>query len=398
MKNAKILSLALFLLTFPALAHAAFSWNGGIVSRYRMFNYNDGLNSQDAAGKDRSKQRFRAWDYRANVLTKNNWDNWEAGFGIHTNNAIVNDFVTFNNNADSAVRIEYAYGKYTYKAEDFELAVTGGRQGTPVFFDKNSQHLYDTDIRWDGLSWHAKYKNFGLIAAQFIYGALNQGVLGASTYSRTDATDSVATTQSGMSYHFAFQPYAKFKLSDEIETMLAAGYYTWNNTNGSFTNRIHGGYNSTTLNASAETGTVTVDNPKLWHIYNTWTLPKGFRANAELVFNKAVYYTNTNIKPSTSSYCIGAGYGALKKAGDWSFDYFYEDKGLGSMPGKFTNGGITPDNKGHLFYAKYSPAQNMTLGIVSYFLKEKEKKTAAGVASNQEQKQTQWYFTAGINF
>jgi len=379
-------------------ASAELQWNGNLITRYRIFDFNDGLGSLSAGQKDISKQHLRAWDYRASMLGRATSETgWEGGFGIRTSNVPVNDFVLSNNNADFTVRIDQAYGRKVNKFEGGEYGFTFGRQATIILTDKLAQHLYDNDIRWDGFSASGKYGMFGVVAGAFVEGAINQGASTTSSFTSTDATDAVAATQSRMTMHYAIQPNATFKITDDVETMVAVGYYTWNGTTG-VANTIHGGFNASTLNPNADTGSVNVDNARLWHLYNTWKLPYTLRASFEFVQNKETFYTVNGAEASGSATQFGLGYGGVKEPGDFALDYFLVNKGLASMPGSLTNGGIKPDNKGHLAYLRYHAVKGIILAVVYYNLAEKAQKTSAGVASRVNQKQQQWYFTAGTSF
>lgn len=394
----KVLLAAALLLAAAPQARADLQWSGSTHTRYRIFDYDDGLNTMNTSNQSMSKQKLRAWDYRGNVLAKTTWENIEVFTGLRLSNVAVNDFNLFNNGGDGTVRLDYAAMKYTLKPfENFTASLTIGRQATPWFYDKLAQHAYDTDIRWDGLHWDFKYSNFGFMMSQFVWGARDRGVMGASQHTSNEATDNVATTQSGFSVLYAFAPYATLKVADDIDTTLSVTYQNWTNAEN-LTNTIHGGYNSTTLNPSAATGTVNVSNAKVWSVYNQWNLPFMLHAVGEATFNKKVFYTGTTVEADKTSWMGGLGYGQLKAAGDFAFDYFYTNKGLASMVGALSNGGIKPDNKGHLFYLRYMPVQKVSLAVVSYFLKEKASKDAVGVASPITQKQMQWYFVAGVSF
>lgn len=401
MRLISLLAFAASLFVSPQAARAELQWSGNVVTRYRIFNYNDSMSSVNNAtdNKDVSKQRLRAWDFRGSVLAKATTEGgWEGVFGMRTWNVIVNDFVTANNAVDYTVRIDQAYGRKVCKIENAgEYTFTLGRQGTIILTDKLAQPLYDNDVRWDGFSVSAKHGMFGLVAGAFVEGAKSGGVAGASTYTENDATEHAATTQSGFTAHYAIQPNATFKVSDDIETTVGVGYYAWSNTNG-YTNTIHGGYNSVTLNPAADTGTVAIDNARMWHLYNSWKLPYMLRGTIEFLRNKQGSYTVGGVGLDRDSLLLGLGYGGLKVAGDFAVDYYFQNKGLGSMPGSLTNGGVRPDNKGHMVYLRYMAVNNVTLGVVYYNLEEKSGKTSLGGASRVKQKQTQWYFTAGANF
>lgn len=389
-------------LSIPAFAEESqpLQWNGNLVTRYRIFDYDDQLNSVNNAAENKniSKQHQRVWDIRASVLAKAQGPAWEAGIGLRTTNAIVNDFLTFNGSGDLNVRADYAYGKYLIKAEGSEHSLTFGRQGTIIMYDKLAQHLYDNDVRWDGLSYGGRFGSFGVVAGAFVYGANSLGgATGASTYTYTEASQASPTTQSRFAMHYAIQPNATFKLADEVETTVAVGYYAWSNTNG-LTNTVHGGYNSVTLNPNADTGTINIDNSRMLHLYNLWKLPFALRATIEYTLNKKFLYTHNGVEADRDSYLFGLGYGGLKEPGNFALDYFYNDKGLASMPGNFVNGGVRPDNKGHLIYGRLLATKGITLGAVAYFLREKAQKNSVGTFSRVNQKQKQFYFTASAVF
>jgi hypothetical protein len=392
----RLLPLSLLLLSAGS-AHAELEWNGSVHTRYLAFNYDDGLSSRDAQGKDLSLQKLRAWQYRGNIFGKSTWENWAFFAGLRLSNTQVNDYNAFNQGQNGAVKLEYAAGQYTWRADELSLAVTAGRQGTPFHYDKLAQHAFDNDVRWDGFNEELKWGNLGLIASQFAWGAKSQGVMGASTYTKTEASEATAAAQSGFAMLYAFEPYATFRLGDGISTTLAVAYYDWSNAEN-LNNTLHGGYVSKTLNPNADTGTVSVSNAKVWHAYNNWSFPYNLHAVGEWTANKKTFYTGTNVEADNKSYTVGVGYGTIKNAGDFAFDYFYVSKGLASMPGVIDNGGVKPDNKGHLFYLRYSPWTKVSASVVAYFLEEKAGLDAAGTPSLVHQKQTQWYFVVGTGF
>ena len=218
--------------------------------------------------------------------------------------------------------------------------------------------------------------------------------MGASSYSKNEASDAVAATQSAFAVVYGFAPYAKIKVANDIDTTVSIAYYNWSNADN-LTNTIHGGYNSVTLNPNATTGTVNLNSPKFWHVYNQWNFPYKLHATGEWTMNKKTLYANSTVEADRKSWMAGAGYGVVKLAGDLSFDYFYVSKGIASVLGAITNGGIKPDNKGHLFYLRYSPWNKITAGASVYFLEEKSRLESNGTASAQFQKQSQIYLTIG---
>jgi hypothetical protein len=123
-----------------------------------------------------------------------------------------------------------------------------------------------------------------------------------------------------------------------------------------------------------------------------------------------------NVDVTASAFSIGAKYGDVKKAHDWSVSYNYGTKGIASVIGAYSNNLILPDNKGHTFNATYALADNFHLGFKWISVAEKERKNTIDVAaavnttaqtagqsytglqSNQEQKMKYFELTTGVMF
>lgn len=393
-------------------------WNGSTDWRYLATTHDDNLSSVNAAGKNMSKQYTKSHSISANLGVTGGWENVEWGFGVRTNNAANDSHATFTNNADTALGIEQAWFRYMKDFGSVDFNVTVGRQKNVFAYDMHSQQFFDNDVRWNGFGWQFKFGMFGLNAAQYVLGAKSQGANGASTKTQTDATDAAAATQSHFNTLIGFQPHMTWKFTDEIETMFAVGYYLWNDD--SQQNRTGGGYNSATLNTGTpapNAGTAfNMHNPKQWQFLNTWTLPYSLNFTAEYVMNKTVRYDRNTVagyagasggqepEADKSAFAATLQYGKVKKAHDWTIGYTYGSKGLASTINAYSNDQFLADNKGHVFNGSYALADNFTLGVKGYFLKEKAKKVAttgaayAGTTANQEQKTSTWELTAGVNF
>ena len=266
------------------------------------------------------------------------------------------------------------------------------------------------------MGWQFKFGMFGLNAAQYITGAKTSTADGqASSFTRTDATESVSTSTAKFNYLLAIQPHMMWKFTDDIETMFAVGYYKWSDSSN--TNTMNGGYtavtNTGTPAPSALGNTLQVHSPRQWHFLNTWTLPYNLTFNAEYVMNKKTALDNTNVSgaytgtvkdAAKSAFSAGLTYGSLKKAQDFTVGYAYGSKGIASVINRYTYEKFAADNKGHTFSVGYALADNFHLGWKGLFLKEKEKLNAltgvatTGASAAQEIKTNYWELSAGVMF
>ena len=321
------------------------------------------------------------------------------------------DHVNLVGNTDRGLGIEQAWFRYVRDFGSLDFNVTIGRQKNVLAYDTVSQNLFDNDVRWDGAGWQFKFGMFGMNAAQYILGAKSAGANGASTQSKTEATEAAANTQSKFNYLLAFQPYMNWKFSDEIETMFAVGYYLWSDdSNTNATNAGVADYNTGATNPAVNPTTMSVANSKQWHFVNTWTLPYNLSLNAEYVMNKKRIFDNANVagytgtvfpEASRSAWSAGLTYGALKKARDFSIGYAYGTKGIASVINRYTYEKFAADNKGHTISVGYAIADNFHLGWKGMFLKEKEMlnaNTGVALANGQNMKTTYWELTAGVMF
>jgi len=390
------------------------NWNGSTGVRYSGATYDDQLNSTTTVGAgggavNTSKQTMRDHAIRANLGATGGSGNVEYGTAIRTGTTANTDYVNYNNAGGLTIGLSEAWFKYSHDFGMVDVSAIFGRQKNVFVFDA-SQQLFDNDVNFDGFGWNFKMGSFGLNAAQYILGAHTaNGTVGASNYTKTDATEALVSGTRKMSVLYGFQPYMNWKFADEISAMFALGFYNWTNYD-SATNRIHGGYNSSTLNTSAATGTVPVHNPKQWQFYTAWDLPFNLGVNAEYIMNKKTQYLQSagntfSVQQSgneadRNAYSVGINYGKVKKAHDWSVGYAYGSKGIASVINTFSNDKFLADNKGHTVMAKYALADNFNLGFKGLWLKEKANKddVGVGVTTAQSQKTTYWEVTAGVAF
>jgi hypothetical protein len=419
MKN--VLFLAVASLVATSANAAEMKWNGGAGWRYSQTTNNDSLGSTVSVGtagnQDVSKQTTKAHQVRANLGATGGWENVEWGLGMRTTGAVNDDFTNLNGNADRSIGLDQAWFRYVRDFGSVDMHVTFGRQKNVFAYDETFQHVYDTDVRWDGLGWQWKFGMFGMNAAQYVTGARSAGTNGASSISYTKATEANPSTQSKFHYMFGFQPHMNWKFTDEIETFFAVAYYLWSDTSNTNTTGggVTSGFNSATSGKQdTANAAFNVHNMKQWHFLNTWTLPYNLKFTAELLFNKKAQYrpetvtgypgTITRKDADSSSWLLGLTYGSLKKAQDFSIGYAYGTKGLAASPAKYSNESFLPDNKGHIVMLGYSVADNFNIGWNAYFLQEKALKAPltgdayVGNSAGQKMKTTYMELTAGVNF
>ncbi|MGZ6404323.1 MAG: hypothetical protein ACXWTJ_22905, partial [Bdellovibrionota bacterium] len=103
MKNLIVLAVATLFATTASAAEM--KWNGSAGWRYSQTKNDDGLGSLDsvANSKDVSTAKNKAHQMRANFGATGGWEHVEYGFGLRTNNATNDDYVTVNQNADKAI-------------------------------------------------------------------------------------------------------------------------------------------------------------------------------------------------------------------------------------------------------------------------------------------------------
>lgn len=414
MKKLFVLAVASVIATSANAAEM--KWSGSTGWRYEQTKRDDQLNST-ITGKNTSVQTTKTHGIRANLGVTGGWENVEYGFGVRTGGAgrINDDHVTLQNNGDLALGVEQAWFRYLRDFGSMDLSVTIGRQKNVLAYDTVSQNLFDNDVRFDGAGWQFKFGMFGLNAAQYILGAKSGATEGASTYSRTEASQAVGLQNSKFNYLLAVQPHMMWKFTDDIETMFAVGYYHWSDS--SEQNRTGGGVNNTWNAGGTVTPTASanfnVHNPRQWHFLNTWVLPYNLAFNAEYVMNKKAAYTFRNIagyggtvypEADRSAWSAALTYGSLKKAHDFTLGYAYGTKGLASLINAYSYEKFAADNEGHTFSAGYAIADNFHLGWKGLFLKEKSKLDPAtglaysGVNRAQQMKTKYWELSAGVMF
>ena len=287
MKRSVLLALAALLL--PAAAQAETTWSGGTSWRYLIRNNDDGLSTKNAAGKDSSKSTVKTHQIRADLNAFSKGEDFDWGVGFRTFGSANSEWLTLQNNGDRAITLENAFLRAHYAYWGIDLDVTLGRAKTVMFYDSIGQALFDKDNRWDGLGWSWTKGAFGLNASQYVLGARSSSTaLASSSFTRTDATESASATPSGFGMLYSIQPHVKFKVSDEIEAIVAVGYHHWAGVGGTtaYENAIHGG----TVGTVGNTNPVILDNPRQWQLMTEWTLPMKLRFVGEYIQNKKVFY------------------------------------------------------------------------------------------------------------
>lgn len=410
----KLVVLAVVSLVATSANAAEMKWSGSTGWLYSIQNEEDGLNSKNnaTAQKNISKRTTKAHYIRANLGVAGGWENVEWGTGIRTGQATNFDYVNVQNGTDRAIGLEQAWFRYLKDFGSMNMNVTFGRQMNVLAFNGVEQTLFDSDVRFDGLGWKFNYGMFGLNAAQYVTGARSGAADTASTYNKTDASESNPGTVAKMNYLLAFQPHVTFKFSDEIETFLAVGYYKWSDNSNSNTIGSGATWNTGTVATVGATDTIKVHSPRQWHVYNTWTLPYGLKFRAEYVLNKKHTYVEAapayglydGKEAERSAWSAGLSYGALGKAQDFMLSYAYGTKGEASMINRYTYDIFATDRKGHMINAGYSVADNFNLGVEVVMLKEKNVMSPrtgtarTGTNSGEAYKSNYYGLNAGVAF
>jgi hypothetical protein len=411
----KLFVLAAVSLVATSANAAEMKWNGSMGYNYTIDHIESGLNSKNNATdqKDISKRTTKAHWIRANLGATGGWENVEWGAGMRTGGTTItnNDLVNVQNGQDRALGLELAWFRYLKDFGSMNMNLTIGRQTNVLAYDNVQQTLFDVDNRFDGFGWKFNYGMFGLNAAQYVTGASSQGTQGASTYTKTAASEATANQYSKINYLLAFQPHMTWKFSDEIETFLSVGYYKW--SDNSQTNAIGSGTTiAGTVPTVGATDTITMHSPRQWHVYNAWTLPYSLKFKGEYVMtNKRKYvfavptYTLKDGKEADrTAWSLGLSYGSVGKAQDFMLSYSYGTKGEASVINRYTYDSFAADRKGHMFNGAYSLADNFNLGLEMIFLKEKNTKLPStglartGANAGEATKSSYYNIYAGVSF
>ncbi|MGZ3651733.1 MAG: hypothetical protein ACXWSC_11125 [Bdellovibrionota bacterium] len=364
----------------PQAAHAEITWNAGIGVRQVFQRFDDGLGLKDSVGNDISGTRLSRREIRATFGPSAKGESVDWGIDVRTKPAgVVNsDWVTVQDGTSTAPALGAAFARVHGEFKESKWAATVGRQRTVLLYDIFGQSLFGNAVRWDGFGWTFTRGIFGANLAQYILGAANQGIPGASQFSSTDSSQSVANTQGHFGVLYGFQPFVKIPFSDDILSTLAIGYYVWNGTGGNdgsgfFSNAVHGGTPGTV-------GVITpfpLDNARQWHVLSDTALPLNFRFVGEYIRNKAVAYGtrvmafSPLVNADRSAFALSLILGKPRKSGDISFQYSYTNRGIASAISAFGNVDIPADNMSHMLELKYMLADDFALAGRLQYHREK---------------------------
>lgn len=400
----KLLALVCFLLTLNASA-TELKWSGSTSLRSFNKKSDDGLATRDTEGHDTSVTTERRWEGRANLAVQGSaGDHTEWAMGIRTQSSPGSEYLPFNNATDLALSLEQAVFRYTLGLGDFgESVFLLGRQKNVVAYDAAVQSLFDNDVRFDGLGASWKKGNIGFNTTYYILGANNAGAApSSSSFTKTDASENVATTKSSFASLISFQPTFKHEFSSDISALFALGYHVWS-TNGFYTNAIHGGVAGTAGNINP----VIVNNARQWQFLTTVNLPYTLVFTGEFLRNKKQFYGTalvmTDKQADRDAWSVGVNYGKVKKAWDYGIGYYYTEKGIASAINRFSYSDLLPDNKAHLIRVKLGVTESLSFTAAATFAKEKAMVDGAGLnltGANASRKQTssRYDFVANVVF
>lgn len=396
--------LLLYLLALPA--HTT-TFEGYTALRHLIQNIDDGLNTQNAQGKNSSRLTRKQYQIRAGLRAKGEIEpakNLTWAIGFRTTSSANSDWVTWQNASDRTIALETAMFKYVFPVQG-NLNLQLGRAPTVFLHDGHSQLLWDRDTRWDGLSLQWERDNLGFALSHYLLGARNAGSFGASTFRRTEASESDANSQSGFGALSGAQAIYHWKSEKEWKGTIAFGRYHYTGTqggssSGAYQNSIHGGSAGTVGNVNP----LIMDNARQWHLYSdlSWRL---WRFVAEFVQNRKVFYGTrsalTGREAQREALALSLMYGSTKEVYGWQLSYSYVRKGLGSVISAFSHSSMPADNLGHLLDARFALAKNFNLGTKVEFYEELGKKGGDGLPSSpstRNQKSSNVEFNAGVSF
>jgi hypothetical protein len=410
-----LLGILLVAVSAPA-AQAEMVWSGGAGVRHLIRKLDDGLNSTTTLGSGETKSTSlstnKRWEYRASLGVSNKGEEIDWGIDLRTqpSTSITTEWVSNGNNADLGIGLAQAYGRFHKNFLDTDWAVTFGRAKTILLYDNLAQTLFDNDVRFDGFGWAIKHGMFGLNLAQYVLGSTSQGT-GASTsaYTYTEATQADPQTQSHFAYLFSFQPWAQFRINEEITSTLAVGYHNWSGTgaketSGWYSNAVHGG----TAGTAGDVNSVVMDNAQQWQVLSDTSLPFNLRFVAEFIHNKKSFYGDRQhiavpVAANRDAWAVDVYWGKPKKAGDYGFGYSHGNKGIASVISTYSNGDIAADNISDFFEGKYYLADGLSFTAKAQFHREKAKLggdgqplTGTNAGRNQTQKRFEFVTTIQI--
>jgi len=302
--------------------------------------------------KTQTRQRIRA---RANIEGKVN-DEARVVIGISSGSA---DPVSNNQTLGDAfsskdVVLDLAYIEYNWKKTP-GLTLQGGKVYNPFFLADESELVWDSDLRFEGMV--AQYKRaFDLTSVELT------GTGFWVQERKTDKNSSLMAAEGVLSHEVP-----DFKMT----ASLGGSYYYYDNSKGyaPYFDHFAGNSPATSIVISEdETDTIEVyaNEFKLFEVFGKIDVKAG-EIPVSLIGN---YVQNTAADSLNDGWLVSIKIGKTKKPGSWDLRYVYRELKKDAVIGAFTDsdfiGGGT-DGKGHEINAGIQVTQNTSLAA-TYFI------------------------------
>ncbi|MCE9615248.1 MAG: putative porin [Lentisphaerae bacterium] len=327
--------------------------------RYRVEQINDDSKkdkSGDTITRDRDRIRARLGaEAKVNDATK-------AGIEFSTGGS---DPISGNQSLGGGfdkeeMRLNLGYIEYNFTgSEPNRLKATGGKMKNP-FITQPDDLVWDSDLTPEGMAAKGEY-NMGI--AKFLG---NAGYFWIQE--RSDKSDTKL---------YAGQGAVKLEFTPEVNLMLGASYYAYDNIQGfdviDWENK-NNSYGNSTINGTVSGSTTnkawkTEFTPVVYFAqFEVWVLGRPLDVYAQEL-------TNIDADQYDQGHMYGVSYGKLNLPKTWELGYSYAELEKDATLGMFTDsdrwGGGT-DGKGHKVSGKYQLMKNLQAGV-SYFFADERK-------------------------
>ncbi|MDA0836223.1 MAG: putative porin [Planctomycetota bacterium] len=295
--------------------------------------------------EDNAKQRNRA-RVRARLGLEKKWDNGvKAGVKLATGSTgdPISTNQTFEGAANKNFNLDRAYVGWNPEFAEW-LTVTGGRHENLL---EGTNMVWDGDLNFEGVTEQAEL-NFSEDLRAFVN--FGQYVLGESS----GGTDSLL---------WAWQAGVGFSMTDVLGTVLAVGFYNYQNLAAAGDNGLN--EQATDAGNSGAAGALTFEY-RIIDIVSKWKLevaemPLGIWFNYAI--NTASDAGAVQLTEDTA-WGVGAKLGKAKKKGSWDLSLSYKQIEADAVVAAFNDSDFLGTNReGITVGGKYQVLDNMSVGL-----------------------------------
>ena len=304
------------------------------------------IEKQDS--KTQTRQRVRA---RINFEGKVN-DEASVVIGISSGSPdpVSNNQTLGDAFSSKAVVLDLAYLEYNWKKAP-GLTLQGGKMHNPFFLADESELVWDSDLRFEGMV--AQYKR------AFDETSIALTGTGFWVEERKSSKNSSLMAAEGVLSH----DFAAYKMNASI----GGSYYLYGNSKGYGPYFDHAAGN-TLATFAPDTMKTYANEFELFEVFGQVDIKAG-ETPVTLIGN---YVQNTAADSLNDGWLVALKIGKTKKPGSWDLRYVYRELKKDAVVGAFTDsdfiGGGT-DGKGHEFNAGLQVAQNTSLAA-TYFINQ----------------------------